>query len=131
MPSTSSQTVEAPAQLAKFDRWAELLDTRFNVFGLKVGWDSILGLIPGVGDAITVVPAALMIHEGYRAGIRKRALTRMVWNTGVDLAVGTIPVVGDVFDFAFKSHKKNVAVLRSELSRKAAVAHPMQEPVRA
>ncbi len=86
---------------------------------MPVGWDSILGLVPGVGDTITVVPAALMINTGYQAGIRKRALGRMIWNTGLDLAVGSIPLVGDIFDVAFKSHRKNVEVLRAELDRLA------------
>jgi len=105
------------AELQKFERWSEALDSKFTVFGLPVGWDSILGLVPAVGDAVTVVPAAMMINAGYRRGIRKRALGRMAWNTGIDLAVGSIPLVGDLFDFAFKSHKKNVGVLREEFTR--------------
>jgi hypothetical protein len=116
MPSTSSPAAEHP-QLAKFERWADMLDSKYHVFGIPIGWDSILGLIPGVGDAITVLPAAAMMNEGYRSGIRKRALGRMVWNTGLDIAVGAIPMVGDLFDFAFKSHKKNVAILRAEFAR--------------
>ncbi|EBA11162.1 hypothetical protein RCCS2_10335 [Roseobacter sp. CCS2] len=103
--------------LEKYERWADALDTKFSIFGLPVGWDSILGLIPGVGDAITVIPAALMMKDGYRAGMRKRALGRMAWNTGLDLTLGSVPLVGDIFDFAFKSHKKNVAVLRAEMER--------------
>ena len=93
------------------------MDTRFRVLGVPVGWDSILGLIPGVGDAVTVIPSALMMTSGYRVGVRKRALARMAVNTGIDLAVGTIPLVGDIFDLAFKSHRKNVAILRDEYER--------------
>lgn len=118
MRSTSLHAAEAQAQLAKFDRWAGLLDSQFNMFGLRVGWDSILGLIPGVGDAITVVPSAAMLHAGYRAGIRKRAMVHMALNTGLDLAVGAVPLVGDLFDIAFKSHTKNAAILRREFGRK-------------
>ncbi len=117
MPSTSSHAVDMSTELQKFERWSEALDSKFTIFGLPIGWDSILGLVPGVGDAVTVVPAALMINAGYRNGVRKRALGRMVWNTGLDLAVGSIPLVGDLFDVAFKSHKKNVAVLRDEFAR--------------
>ncbi len=117
MPSTSSRA--ADPELARFERWAEALDTKFRIFGIPVGWDSILGLIPGVGDAITVIPAAMMIKHGYKTGLRKRALAKMAWNTGLDLAIGSVPLVGDLFDFAFKSHKKNVAVLRKELTRTA------------
>jgi hypothetical protein len=104
-------------ELQKFERWSEALDSKFSLFGLPIGWDSILGLVPGVGDAATVVPAAIMINAGYRNGIRKRALGWMVWNTGLDLTLGSIPLVGDLFDVAFKSHKKNVAVLRDEFAR--------------
>jgi hypothetical protein len=105
------------AELQKFERWSEALDSQFTVFGFPVGWDSILGLVPGVGDTATVVPAAMMINAGYRRDIRKRALGRMAWNTGLDLVVGSIPLFGDLFDFAFKSHKKNVGVLREEFAR--------------
>lgn len=117
MPSTSLHAASRDADIARFERWADTLDTKFRIFGFPVGWDSILGLIPGLGDAVTVVPAAIMINHGYRSGVRKRALGKMVWNTGLDMAVGSIPLVGDLFDFAFKSHKKNVAVLRDELER--------------
>jgi hypothetical protein len=116
-------------RLDKFDRWANALDTRFRVLGIPVGWDSILGLIPGVGDAITVIPAGMMIHEGYRMGARKRAIARMLGNTGLDLAFGSIPLIGDAFDFAFKSHKKNAAILRSEFERlEGASSHALQTP---
>ncbi|WP_342069832.1 DUF4112 domain-containing protein [Yoonia algicola] len=104
-------------ELAKFERWAEALDARFHIFGLPIGWDSLLGLIPAVGDAITVVPAALMMKAGYDGGVRKRALGRMAWNTGLDLTFGSVPLIGDIFDVAFKSHKKNVGILRTELER--------------
>lgn len=103
-------------ELAIYERWANALDNRFRVFGIPVGWDSILGLIPGIGDAITVVPAAVMMTTGYRAGVRKRALARMVWNTGLDLTLGSIPLLGDLFDVAFKSHRKNVQILKDEFA---------------
>ncbi|WP_299877850.1 DUF4112 domain-containing protein [uncultured Sulfitobacter sp.] len=118
MRSTSLHGAEARAQLDKFDRWAGLLDSQFSILGLRIGWDSILGLIPGVGDAITVVPSAAMLHAGYRAGIRKSAMANMVLNTGLDLAVGAVPLVGDLFDVAFKSHSKNAVILRREFGRK-------------
>lgn len=121
MPSTSSHAVEAQAALARFDRWASALDTKFTVFGVPVGWDSILGIVPGVGDAVTVVPAVAMLHAGYRKGIRKRALARMTANTGLDLMVGSIPLIGDIFDLAFKGHTKNAAILRDEFERQKLV----------
>lgn len=50
-------------------------------------------------------------------GARKRAQLRMAANTGIDLAIGTIPLVGDAFDLVFKSHRKNIGILKDELSR--------------
>ena len=65
-------------RLARLDRLANTLDTKFRmpVLGIPIGWDSILGLIPGVGDLITLGPGAWIVVEGYRMGARKRVRTR-------------------------------------------------------
>lgn len=125
MPSTSSHAAEPTTTSARRDRVARLgrladkLDTRFRIpgLGLRVGWDSILGLIPGVGDVATAVPGALMIYEAGRMGARRRAMARIGWNTGVDMVIGGIPLFGDVFDAFFKSHRKNFKILQAELDR--------------
>ncbi|WP_306127463.1 DUF4112 domain-containing protein [Roseovarius sp. MMSF_3350] len=105
------------ARLDRLDRMARTLDTKFRlpVLGVPVGWDSILGLIPGLGDLVTVGPGAWMILEGHRMGARKRVLGRMALNTGIDTVLGGIPLLGDAFDLFFKSHRRNVALLRREL----------------
>lgn len=97
---------------------ARLLDSRFSLFGIRFGWDPILGLIPGLGDLAAAVPAAVMIAEAARMGVRKRILMRMVANTGIDVVVGGIPLIGDAFDIAFKSNRRNIALLRAELEKK-------------
>lgn len=104
-------------RLERLERMANTLDTKFRlpVFGIPVGWDSILGLIPGLGDLVTVGPGAWMIVEGHRLGARKRVLGRMAVNTGIDTVLGGIPVIGDAFDLFFKSHRRNIALLRREL----------------
>ena len=106
-------------RLDRLERIAARFDSQFRMplIGVKFGWDSILGLIPGVGDIATTLPSAFMIYEGTKMGVRRRALARMGANTMVDLTVGSIPVVGDLFDLHFKSHQRNVAVLRAEMSR--------------
>lgn len=105
------------ARLARLDRLANTLDSKFRIplLGIPVGWDSILGLIPGVGDLITLGPGAWIIVEGHRMGARKRVLGRMALNTGVDTVIGGIPLIGDAFDLFFKSHRRNVALLRRDL----------------
>jgi hypothetical protein len=107
------------ARIARLDRLANKLDARFRIpgLGIPVGWDSILGLIPGVGDFVTALPGAAMFYEAQRMGARKRAKVRIAANTGIDLAIGAIPLVGDVFDVAFKSNRRNIAILKEELVR--------------
>lgn len=121
MPSTSSPAADTTDRLARIERVAKLLDSRFRlpVIGVRVGWDSILGLVPGVGDAVTALPAGWMIWHGYAMGARKRVLARMGLNAGIDMLVGGIPLVGDIFDVAFKSHRKNLALLQREMQRKS------------
>ena len=105
--------------MAELDQLARLLDSRFRVLGIRFGWDGLLGLIPGVGDAATLAPAAWLIWRGHRMGARRRTLVRMGMNTAIDTVIGGIPVVGDLFDIGFKSNLRNVDLLRRELSRKA------------
>ena len=120
MPSTSSPAADVVrarrARIARLDWLAERLDARFRVFGYPVGWDSILGLIPGVGDVVTAVPGLIMFYEARRMGARKRAMGRIAINTGIDMLVGGIPVLGDAFDVVFKSHRRNIAILKRELA---------------
>lgn len=129
MPTKSLPAADAVDRMARIERVAGLLDSRFRLpgIGVRVGWDSILGLVPGLGDAITTIPAGWMIWQGHQLGARKRTLVRMGANAGIDLVVGGIPILGDMFDIAFKSHKKNVALLRADMQRK--IIHASSEEV--
>lgn len=104
-------------RVAQLEKLAVRLDAKFKVFGIPIGWDSILGLIPGAGAAITALPTAAMMAEAVRLGARKRVLARMVWNGGIDLTLGAIPLLGDIFDLFFKSHQRNARLLRAEADR--------------
>lgn len=106
-------------RLDRLDRIASRLDTRFRipVIGVRFGWDSVIGLIPGLGDLVTAVPGIFMIYEGAQIGVRRRVLARMGLNTALDFFIGGVPVVGDVFDLFFKSHKRNMALIRAEVAR--------------
>ena len=129
MVQTSLPSADTGDRLARIARVAALLDSRFlvPVIGVRVGWDSILGVIPGIGDAVTTVPAGWMIWQGYQMGARKRTLARMGLNAGIDLIVGGVPIIGDLFDVAFKSHKKNLALLQSDMQRR--IIHASSEEV--
>ena len=130
MPSTSSQAVNRPdhaARLARLDRLADQLDARFSILGIRFGWDSILGLIPGIGDVATAAPGVYIITEAARMGVRRSVLARMGVNSAVDLVVGGIPVLGDLLDVAFKANRRNIALLKREMAQappQVAPPHP-------
>lgn len=109
-----------PPQVARLDQIATFLDSRFSIFGIRFGMDSILGLIPVVGDAAALGISGYLIAEAARHGARKRTLAKMMFNSGIDAAIGSIPLVGDLFDVAFKANKRNVALVRKEMLRRHA-----------
>lgn len=109
----------ASTEIEKLDHLARWLDSRYRIPGtsIRFGWDAILGLIPGVGDAATLLPSAYLIYKAYTLGARKRTLARMVINTGLDSTIGTVPVLGDAFDLFYKANNRNFTLLRRELER--------------
>lgn len=93
---------------------SEFLDTKFKlpILGYRFGYDSLIGLIPGVGDVVTAGMSVYLIIEARRAGAGAGLLTRMLYNVIVDTVLGAVPVLGDIFDFAFKANLRNANLLR-------------------
>ena len=105
---------------------AKLLDNSIPIPGTswKIGFDPIVGLIPGIGDLIGAVVSGYIILEAARADIPSLTLVRMLVNVGVDTLLGAVPALGDVFDAAWKSNTKNVTLLEQHLvADRAAIAH--------
>ena len=94
-----------------------LLDRQFSIGGIKFGLDSIIGLVPVVGDLVTGAIGYYIISEAKRLGVSRVTRARMYTNWGVDVTVGAIPVVGDMFDLAFKYNTKNVRLLLADLEK--------------
>lgn len=110
---------------AQTERLARLLDSQFRVpgTGLRFGVDGILGLLPGVGDAAGLALSSAVIVQAVRLGARGATVARMVLNVAIDTVFGSIPLLGSVFDFAFKANNRNVALLqRHELDPTATAA---------
>jgi hypothetical protein len=108
---------DAASALRRAHRLADLLDQRYRLPGtdFRYGFDSIIGLIPVVGDTATLLVGLYPIAEGHRLGVRKRALAKMLGNLGVDWLLGLVPVLDIFLDAAYKANVKNVRVLEREL----------------
>ncbi len=83
----------------------------------RFGFDSIIGLVPGVGDAVTTLLGAYIIVRARELGAPPHLQAAMVGNLLIDSLVGAVPLLGDAFDFAFRSNAKNVQLLKSHLDK--------------
>jgi hypothetical protein len=83
----------------------------------RFGLDAVIGLIPVVGDLASAALGSYIIWEARNVGVPKLTLARMAANVGLDTVVGMIPLAGDVFDFLFRAHAKNVALVLRHLDR--------------
>ncbi len=107
------------ARLRRLERLAHWLDEAFTVPGLgwRFGLDPLLGLVPVVGDLVTTALGFLWIAGAWRAGAPPSLLFQMVGNVAIEGVAGAIPVVGDLFDFAWKAQSRNLALFRAYLDR--------------
>jgi len=96
------------------DSLAHYLDGLFRVPGTtwRFGLDSLIGLIPNVGDTAMLFPSLYILFQGARYGVPKITLLRMAFNLGLDYVVGIIPFLGDAFDFVWKANRQNMDLIR-------------------
>lgn len=97
---------------------AHWMDSKFTVAGVPVGLDSIIGLVPAVGDTVTAAIALYPIYLAHRHGLGTGVKARMAANVLADWAVGLVPLVGDLFDVAFKANRRNAALLEQAAAAK-------------
>jgi hypothetical protein len=102
-----------PRNLETMRRWARIFDSAFRVPGtqLTFGIDPLLGLFPGIGDVVSPIFSLFLLWHGARLKVPKIVLARMVLNAAIDGGIGSIPVLGDAFDFAWKANDWNLALL--------------------
>lgn len=95
---------------------ANFMDKKFKApGGIRFGFDSILGLIPGVGDIIGSIISFYILGRGYMMGCSPTVLKEMFINILIDQGVGSVPIIGDVFDVFWKANSRNVNLLNSHL----------------
>jgi Domain of unknown function (DUF4112) len=104
-------------RLTKLSSW---LDDRYQIPGTdwRVGYDSLIGLIPGIGDTIASSLGLYIVYEAKRLNVPVWVLARMLWYLTVDAVIGTVPVIGDFFDMKYKANRKNVQVLLNHLKNR-------------
>lgn len=129
-PSVRSPRWPALTPVARHvERVVHLLDSAVPIPGtrVRVGIDPLLGLVfPAVGDAVGGVVSLGMLFLAVQYRVPAPIIARMVWNAGVDAAVGGIPVLGDVFDFAWKANDKNFELMmlhRGDVQKRASVGY--------
>ena len=106
--------IGADERLRWVERIAHLMDSQFRLPGtrFRFGLDPLLGLLPIVGDLSTTAVSVALLLTMLRHGASGAVVVRMALNILIDTVVGGIPILGNVFDFAYKSNERNVALLR-------------------
>ena len=92
---------------------SHLLDDFIRIPGtpIRFGLDGIVGFIPGVGDILGGLASSIIIIAAWFRGVPKAVLARMVLNVAIETAVGSIPVVGNLFDIGWRANRRNYALL--------------------
>jgi hypothetical protein len=106
-------------RLDRLRRVGWMLDSSFRIpgTGIRFGVDSLIGLVPGLGDLVGAAFSLYIIAESARLGVSRSMLLRMGWNVAVDTLVGEVPILGDLFDVAWKSNLRNLALLEEHLDQ--------------
>lgn len=122
---TGSGTVDLE-RLERLRRLTSWLDTRWTIPGTRigVGLDGIASLVPVAGDTLTALVSLHIVDEARRFGVPGSLIARMLGNIAVDWLVGSIPVVGTIFDIGFKSNVRNLRLLQRHLNDRMAAGGP-------
>jgi hypothetical protein len=110
---TASEKID---QLAKLRSQVELLDSQFSLFGFRFGVDALLGLIPGLGDILGGFISLLIVLRMRSIGISDAVLNKMLINVLIDTFVGGVPVIGDLFDFFYKTNERNFRLAMQDIT---------------
>ncbi len=108
-------------QLKAIQSWARLLDSQFSFFGTKYrfGIDPLMNLLPFIGSFSGFIAGGVMLLMAIQAGASGKVIIKMLMNILVDYIIGSIPIVGQVFDFVYKANNRNVALLERHFNEGA------------
>ena len=109
-----------PAAIRKrIEAMEHVLERSFTIPGTKypIGLDSVVGLVPVIGDFVTAAMGAYIVWEANNLGLPKWKLWRMAGNVAFDTALGAVPVAGDAFDLMFRSNTRNLRIVKRHLDK--------------
>ena len=114
MKMNMQKRITQTSTISNLDSLAKLMDSRFTIPGtnIRFGLDSIIGLLPGVGDFATFMVSGYMVSILAKNGASGFVLARMTLNILIDALIGSIPILGDIFDVVFKANQRNIKLLR-------------------
>ncbi|MCF8465271.1 MAG: DUF4112 domain-containing protein [Flavobacteriales bacterium] len=108
-----------PKELEYAEKLVRLMDDKFKIpfTNFRFGLDPIIGMVPFVGDVVSFVISALIVMSLFRNGVPRSVVLSMVANIILDLLIGGIPVIGDVWDFFNKANRKNLKLARRHFEK--------------
>ena len=111
-----------PRQIERLRVLTRLLDSAIQIPGTRyrVGLDAVIGIVPGIGDAVGAIFSAFIVFQAARMGVSTATLVRMLGNVALDTIVGEVPLLGDLFDAGWKANTRNLALLEGHLEQPAA-----------
>ncbi len=117
--ATERRTLRNNPLARRIELLSYLLDSYITIPGttFKIGLDPIIGLFPGVGDLITGGASLYLVYLSARIGLPRSVLLRMLGNVLVDVVIGAVPIIGDLFDFTWKANARNLEIVDRYLAR--------------
>lgn len=109
---SAAHASQASERIQRLRSLAWLLDNSIPLpGGFRIGLDALIGLVPGLGDAVGALISAYIVNEARALGASRSVLLRMLGNVIIETVIGSIPFAGDLFDAAFKANTRNLALL--------------------
>ena len=113
--------------LERLESIAKMMDAQFKlpILPIPIGLDTIVGLIPGIGDTISLGVAGIIVAGAKRLGVPKQSLIQMAVNIFIDWLIGLVPIIGDLFDIGWQGNLRNVRIARANLEARWEQEHTL------
>ncbi len=117
-PSPGQPTDEATRDLQRARFWARLLDSQFNLFGIRFGIDPLIGLIPVAGAILSALAGGYIIYLAWKHSLGAWVILQMLGNLAIDWLASVIPWVGNVVDVFIRANLRNLALLEAAMEQR-------------